>query len=254
MLTKNEIKFIKSLSTKRERDANRLFIAEGSKLVKDIIGCGGQVMQMVALSSWILENADFIETHQLIPHSISPSEMDRITELSTPSPVFAVFHQPQHSKSEVPASSILILDDIRDPGNLGTIIRTADWFGIRTIICSSETVDCFNPKVIQSTMGSILRVSLTYVLLEKFICENRSKYTYYGTFMNGDSIKSISYTQPSALIIGNEAHGISKEVEQLIDQRIAIPGNQIADGIAGPESLNAAIATSVVLYDWFSKK
>jgi RNA methyltransferase, TrmH family len=254
VLTKNQIKFIKSLGKKRERDANGVFVAEGPKLVNDIIACGGKVMDLFGLSSWISENAEFIDTHKLNYIEVSASEMGRITELSTPSLVLAIFHQPVEAKSESPSGSILILDDLRDPGNLGTIIRTADWFGIKTIICSPETVDCFNPKVIQSTMGSILRVSIRYVPLADFIRQHKAQYTFYGTFMDGNSIKSLSYANPSAFIIGNEAHGISKEVEQLIHQRIAIPGNQKADGIEGPESLNAAIATSVVLYDWFLKK
>ncbi len=254
VLTKNQIKFVKSLSKKRERDAHKVFVAEGPKLVNDILACGGQLMEVFGLTSWGVENAGLIHKSQLNYTEVSVAEMARITELATPSPVLAIFHQPLESKSENPSGSIVILDDLRDPGNLGTIIRTADWFGIRTIVCSPETVDCFNPKVIQSTMGSILRVSIKYTPIADFIRQHGTEYTYYGTFMDGDSIKSLSYANPSAFIIGNEAHGISKEIEQLIHQRIAIPGNQKADGIEGPESLNAAIATSIVLSDWFLKK
>lgn len=254
MLTKNEIKFIKSLDKKRERDANQIFIAEGSKLVKDIIGCGGKVERLFGVPSWISENAGFIKNHNLNFTGISESEMNRITELSTPSPVLAIFHQPNNEKTESPSNSILMLDDLRDPGNLGTIIRTADWFGIKTIICSPETVDCYNPKVIQSTMGSILRVTLRYALLEDFILQNKTKYTFYGTFMDGIPIKPMTYAKPSAFIIGNEAHGISKKIEQLVHHKIAIPGNRKTDEDEGPESLNAAIAASVVLYDWFAKQ
>jgi TrmH family RNA methyltransferase len=254
MMTKNQIKFVKSLSKKRERDARKVFVAEGPKLVNDILACGGQLMEVFGLCSWGVENAGLIQKYRLNYTEVSATEMERITELATPSPVLAVFRQPVESNPERISGSILILDDLRDPGNLGTIIRTADWFGIRTIVCSPETVDCFNPKVIQSTMGSILRVSVRYTPLADFIHQHAKEYTFYGTFMDGVSIKSLSYANPSAFIIGNEAHGISKEIEELVHQRIAIPGNQKADGIEGPESLNAAIATSVVLYDWFIKK
>lgn len=254
MLTKNEIKFIKLLDKKKERDAHQIFIAEGSKLIKDIISCGGKVKRLFGVPSWISENATFIANHNLNFTEISESEMNKITGLSTPSPVLAIFHQPNNERIKNSSNSILILDDLRDPGNLGTIIRTADWFGIRTIICSPETVDCYNAKVIQSTMGSIIRVTIRYALLEDFILQNKTKYTFYGTFMDGISIKSIAYTQPCAFIIGNEAHGISKKIEQLIHQKIAIPGNRKTDEVEGPESLNAAIATAVVLYDWFAKQ
>ena len=253
MLSKNEIKFINSLDKKRERDIHKLFVAEGEKLVFDLIRSGGKINQIVGLTSWISENLPFFETLKLNPIEISGSEMNRISALSSASPVMAIFHQPENFKRKSAHSSILILDDIRDPGNLGTIIRTADWFGIKTIICSPETVDCYNQKVIQSTMGSILRVNIIYCNLEDYILENKNKYTFYGTFMNGKSIKEMNYTTQSAIIIGNEAHGISKGVEQLIQHKIAIPGNQKADGIQGPESLNAAVATSIVLYDWFEK-
>jgi RNA methyltransferase, TrmH family len=255
MLTKNDIKFIKSINKKRERDVLGLFVAEGSKLVIDLIRSGGKLERLLATSAWMDEQFSFISNNQLSPIEISNSEMERITGLSSASPVLAIFHQPLID-AEIPedGSAILILDDIRDPGNMGTIIRTADWFGIKHLVCSMETVDCFNQKVIQSTMGSIIRVKIRYTELPEFINNNKNRFTFYGTFMNGNSIIETQYNKPTALIIGNEAHGISSEVEKLVDQRITIPGSQINDGIAGPESLNAAVATSVVLFDWFGKK
>lgn len=255
MLTKNDIKFIKSINKKRERDVLGLFVAEGSKLVIDLIRSGGKLERLLATSAWMDEQFSFISNNQLSPIEISNSEMERITGLSSASPVLAIFHQPLiDTEISDEISSILILDDIRDPGNMGTIIRTADWFGIKHLVCSMETVDCFNQKVIQSTMGSIIRVKIRYTDLPEFINNNKNKFTFYGTLMYGESIMDVKYSKKSALIIGNEAHGISSEVEKLVDQRITIPGSQINDGIAGPESLNAAVATSVVLYDWFGKK
>lgn len=255
MLTKNDIKFIKSINKKRERDLLGLFVAEGSKLVIDIIRSGGKLERLLATSGWIDEQFSFISNNQLTPIEVSTSEMERITGLSSASPVLAIFHQPTiDSEISDDVSAILLLDDIRDPGNMGTIIRTADWFGIKHLVCSMETVDCFNQKVIQSTMGSIIRVKIRYTNLSEFITNNKNKFTFYGSFMNGNSIVGTEYKKHSALIIGNEAHGISSEVEKLVDERITIPGSQINDGIAGPESLNAAIATSVVLYDWFRMK
>lgn len=255
MLTKSDIKFIKSINKKRERDVLGLFVAEGSKLIIDIIRSGGKLERLLATTAWMDEQFSFISNNQLSPIEISNSEMERITGLSTASPVLAIFHQPTiGTEISDDVSSILLLDDIRDPGNMGTIIRTADWFGIKHLVCSMETVDCFNQKVIQSTMGSIIRVKIRYTDLPEFILNNKNKFTFYGTFMNGNSIIDTKYNKHSALIIGNEAHGISNEVEKLVDQRITIPGSQINDGIAGPESLNAAVASSVVLYDWFGKK
>jgi TrmH family RNA methyltransferase len=254
MLSKNEIKFIKSLDKKRERDECQLFVAEGSKLVIDIIRSGGDVNQIYATKGWTNSNQKTVSDLKLEPIEISDSEMDRITSLSSPSPILAIFKQQTNSIEEnFESNSILILDDIRDPGNLGTIIRTADWFGIKQIICSPETTDCYNPKVIQSTMGSIMRVKIQYTELENFIKNHKGQFTYYGTFMNGVTITGISYNKRSAFIIGNEAHGISESIEKIIDQKIAIPAAQIADGVDGPESLNAAISTSIVLYDYFSK-
>lgn len=255
MISKNELRFIKSLHKKSERDEFKLFVAEGTKLVTDLIKSGGSIDQLLVTKKWATEHPQVLVNLNLTPFEISESEMERITGLSSPSPILAVFHQPNLTH-DIPQTneSILLLDDIRDPGNMGTIIRTADWFGIKQIVCSPNTVDCFNSKVIQSTMGSIMRVKISYQSLPEFILANKSNYTFYGTFMNGNSINNLKFVPKSAFIIGNEAHGISPEVETLTDQRIAIPGNQLNDGVAGPESLNAAIATSVVLYDWFSKK
>lgn len=254
-MSKNELKFIKSLHKKSERDQNKLFIAEGSKLVNDLIKSGAVATQLLVTKKWINDHSSGAFTKKIIPLEISDSEMDRITALSSPSEVFAIFKQPTllPFNSNIPAN-ILLLDDIRDPGNMGTIIRTADWFGIKHIICSPNSVDCFNPKVIQSTMGSILRVNIYYQSLVEFIQNHQSFFTFYGTFMDGISIKDVSFDEKCAFVIGNEAHGISSLVEKKVDKRITIPSNQLNDGIIGPESLNAAIATSVILYDWHSKK
>lgn len=254
MITRNEISYLKSLNKKHVRDQEKVFVAEGSKLVIDIIKSGGRVKNMYAVADWITENQLFIDIHSLGVIEVSIREMERITTQASISPIFAVFSQPELNGHDFSSKNILILDDIRDPGNLGTIIRTADWFGFKELVCSPQTVDCFNSKVIQSTMGSIMRVSIRYTSLAEFIELHRESYTYYGTFMNGTTLHPISYAKNSAFIIGNEAHGISKAVEELVNYRISIPGNQRADGIVGPESLNAAIATSVVLYDWFIKQ
>lgn len=254
MITRNEISYLKSLNKKQVRDLEKLFVAEGSKLVIDLIKSGGCVKNMYAIADWITDNQLFIVKYALVVIEVSVREMERISGQTSISPIFAVFDQPSEKGADFSSKNILILDDIRDPGNLGTIIRTADWFGIKELVCSPQTVDCYNPKVIQSTMGSIMRVSIRYTALEEFIELHRENYTFYGTFMNGTTLHPISYAKNSAFIIGNEAHGISKAVEKLVDYRISIPENQRADGIVGPESLNAAIATSVVLYDWFIKQ
>jgi TrmH family RNA methyltransferase len=175
---------------------------------------------------------------------ISDSDLKKISALSSPNDCLAIFKIPEEKKINN-EGLIIALDDIRDPGNLGTIIRLCDWFGISQIVCSEQTVDIYNPKVIQATMGSVARVNLSYVNLELYLGE--AKTAIFGTFMDGENIYKKQLPQEGIIVIGNEANGISKGVENKITQKIAIPrfGN-----LQLTESLNVATATAIVLSEF----
>ncbi len=257
MITKNEINSVKSLHKKKDRNNSELFIAEGSKLVIDLINSGGKIKQIFAIKEWIDENNDFLKLDANLITQISHSEMERITGLAAASPVLCVFYQQKNSDLSILLTEnipILVLEDIRDPGNMGTIIRTADWFGVKNIVCSINTVDCYNSKVIQSTMGSINRVSIYYTNIVEFLKllpENRTK---VGTFLEGKLLSETKMPLNSVIIIGNEAHGISQEVENMLNIKTLIPGIKAYKKVEGAESLNASIATSIVLYEYFMQQ
>ncbi|MDE3253443.1 MAG: RNA methyltransferase [Bacteroidota bacterium] len=235
MLSKNELKYIQSLCQKKQRVEEGLFIAEGSKLVKELLKSQYPLKKIYALPEW---EKDISSDLPII--RITESELSRISQLTTPNQVFAVAEQriPVHPPV-LPGKLTLVLDDIRDPGNLGTLIRIADWFGIDQIIASEETVDLYNPKVIQSTMGSFLRVQVWYKPLAGFL--SSVTVPVYGALLEGKSI----YTQPPVkegiLIIGNESRGIAPELLPFVSDPVTIPR------LGGAESLNAAIAGGILL-------
>ena len=230
-ITKNEIKLIKSLGQKKVRQQERLFLVEGVKGIREFLDSKFELYQLFATDS-IFD----VETKL-----ISPKDLQRISALKTPNTALAIFKMPQE-KSIIDSSLILALDDVRDPGNLGTIIRLCDWFGIEQLVCSLETVDCFNSKVVQATMGSLTRVQIAYVDLENYL--KQSKLDVYGTFMDGVSIYSQTFPEKGIIVMGNEANGISSKIEHLVNRKIGIPrfGN-----LKATESLNVATATAIVL-------
>jgi TrmH family RNA methyltransferase len=175
---------------------------------------------------------------------IDEKELKKITALATPNTCLAVFKIPSEKKI-IESGLILALDSIRDPGNLGTILRLCDWFGIGQLICSKETVDIYNPKVVQATMGSIARVNVNYIDLETFI--NQTQLAVFGTFMNGTNIYKTNLPQEGIIIMGNEANGISREIEKLIKNRLTIPR---FGTLQKTESLNVATATAIVLSEF----
>lgn len=238
MVSKNQIKFITSLRQKKYRDKSNLFIAEGPKLITDLYNSG--------------LNLDSVYATQEIPelkgrefHLISATELQKISNLKNPHQALAVFEIPEEAAIER-MGLIVALDDIRDPGNLGTIIRLCDWFGVRHLVCSPGTADCYNPKVIQATMGSIARVSVHYQELDTFFRESISQ-PVYGAFMDGENVYSATLPANGVLVMGNEGAGISPGVEKFIDKRIAIPrfGNK-----QETESLNVASATAILLSEF----
>lgn len=237
MLTKNQIKLIVSLKQKKERFKQRLFLVEGKKAVDEFLKSHYKLHHIYALT-------DDFDCESKKFSLISDAELKKISSLTTPQHVVAVFEMPiaeQVSSDQL----ILALDTVRDPGNLGTIIRLCDWFGIEHLVCSETTVDCFNPKVVQATMGSLTRVNVVYLNLETFLRD--TKVHKFGAFMDGENIYQSTLAEKGVLIMGNEANGISAEIEALIENRISIPSFSTHQST---ESLNVATATAILLSEF----
>lgn len=238
MLSKNQIKLISSLQQKKHRFANQLFFAEGVKVIQELVKSNFELEHLYTTKE------DFNDIAPNKRGVISENELNKISALSTPNTCLAVFKIPLENKI-IESGLILALDSIRDPGNLGTILRLCDWFGIQQLICSKETVDIYNPKVVQATMGSIARVNVNYVDLETFITQ--TELPVFGTFMDSENIYKTTLSQEGIIVMGNEANGISESIEKLISKRLTIPrfGNlQIT------ESLNVATATAIILSEF----
>ena len=236
MLSKNEVKSIQSLCHKKQRQQEGLFVAEGVKLVEEIIQSDYRVKKIFSTDKWYSEN-----THlNAIISIVSEDELTRISSLQTPNQVLAIVYQPIITTISLLGNQLtLVLDGIQDPGNMGTIIRNADWFGISQIICSHNTVELYNPKVIQGTMGSFLRVKVSYVDLVPLL--KNTNIPVYGALLDGESIYAVQKPKEGIILIGNEGQGISKELLPFISNPITIPK------IGGAESLNAAVATGIIL-------
>lgn len=237
MLSKNRRKLITSLKLKKYRDQHKLFTAEGEKLVLDLLSGGMQVE-----SIYITDNCSLLDENPIL---ISETEMKQISNFKTPSDILAVFKIPSYSfnLSEIESQFVLALDDIQDPGNLGTIVRLADWFGIENILCSQDTVDLYGFKAVQATMGAIARVKLHYLDLNFILKQAKTlKIPLYGTFLEGENIYQLPLTKNGIVIIGNEGKGISEEVSKLVERKLLIPPMNPETS----ESLNAAIATAIV--------
>ena len=241
MLSKNKIKYIHSLELKKNRKEEQAFVAEGHKLVGDLLG-HFPCRLLVATRAWLDRNPD-VEAMEII--EVNQEELTRASLLKTPQEVLAVFEQPEYSiQPEVVERSLcLALDDVQDPGNLGTIIRLADWFGIEHIFCSLGTVDVYNPKTVQATMGALVRVKLYYVDLPSIIASMPSV-PIYGTFLDGNNIYAETLSANGLIIMGNEGKGVSPEVAKLVNKRLYVP-NYPSERVTS-ESLNVAVATAVV--------
>ena len=241
MLSKNKIKFIRSLELKKFRKENGVFLAEGNKLVSDLAPHFVCKM-LVATAEWIKSNNN-IKAEEII--AVEKDELSRASLLKTPQDVLAVFKTPSYTVSyETPKRELcLALDDVQDPGNLGTIIRIADWFGIKNIYCSHGTADAFGPKTVQATMGALARVRLHYCDIKELIA-NLGDTPVFGTFLDGKNIYETELSTNGLIIMGNEGNGISKDVAEMVNRKILIPnypqGNETTD------SLNVAVATAIV--------
>lgn len=241
MVSKNQIKLITSLQQKKYRKQEQLFFAEGVKVVQELLHSNFELQDLFTTKQ------DFLTVPKNKVHAISEAELKKISALTTPNTCLAVFKIPK-VKEMVEKGLIVALDDVRDPGNLGTIIRLCDWFGIETLFCSEESVDIYNPKVVQATMGSISRVNVVYGNLETFL--SQTKLPIFGTFMDGKNIYQEELPKEGIIVMGNEANGISTSVEKLVSERIAIPrfGN-----LQVTESLNVATATAIILSEFKRK-
>ncbi len=242
MISKNEIKLIKSLSTKKNRLKELLFIVEGEKMVDELLSSNYKIKKIYGKKEWFENN--FSKLDLIDFQKISNDELCRISNLKNPNNVLALVEM---FSNELDYSSLtgttLILDSINDPGNLGTIIRTCDWFNVRNVICSKDTVDIYNNKTIQSTMGSIFRVNVYYFELIEFFVNINSKPQTYAATLDGENLKNVKNQKDNFLIIGSESHGISDYLMKFIDEKV-----KIENVSAGGESLNAAIATGIILY------
>lgn len=239
-LSKNKIKYIRSLKEKKFRTEYGTFVAEGNKLVGDLLP-HMKCQLLVATSSFLLD-IDTSNIDEII--EVSESQLAQASFLQNPQQVLAVFYQTNSEIDIDPSTELLLaLDGIQDPGNLGTIIRLADWYGIRHILCSYDTVDVYNPKVVQATMGALARVNIHYSDLVEFLVEHKD-IPVYGTLLDGNDMYKQHLTPNGIIIMGNEGNGIRSEIQQMITNKLYIP-NYPPDSLTS-ESLNVAIATAIV--------
>lgn len=238
MVSKSQIKLIRSLHQKKHRHAERLFLAEGAKVVSELLQSDFKLIHL-----YITEDL-FLDIDTNLRSVISPSELAKISALTTPNNCLAVFEMADSGKARLDGL-IIALDDVRDPGNLGTIIRLCDWFGITQIICSHETADVYNPKVIQASMGSVARVAVHYGDIAELL--QTTKLPVFGTFMDGENIYRQDLPEQGIVVLGNEANGISTRISDLISHKLAIPR---FGEIQKTESLNVATATAIILSEF----
>lgn len=239
MLTKSQIKYIQSLGHKKFRDEEGLFIAEGPRIVEEWLKQDSVAFHSIyALPEWIAEHPE------AKANEISAIELEKISQLQQPHQVLAIIKKwPDVQPGTDGDKWILALDTIQDPGNLGTIIRIADWFGVEHIICQKDSADAYNPKVVQSAMGSLARVKVLYEDIDGWL-QQHPELRVYAADLHGQDMKQVKTTKKGVLVIGNEARGISERVMQRVNVRVTIPRK------GGAESLNAAVATGILLSHW----
>ena len=238
MLSKNQIKYITQLKQKKYRDLHKIFVAEGAKVIGELLNSDLELVHFYTTTTQKLNVPAHLTT------TISDSELKKISFLTTPNQCLALFKMKEEKTPKTNGIKVA-LDNVRDPGNLGTIIRLCDWFGVEDLICSRETVDVYNPKVVQATMGSLTRVNIFYTELSTYL--KNYKHDVFGTFMDGENIYKQELPAEGIIVMGNEANGISDEIERLITQKIAIPR---FGTLQQTESLNVATATAITLSEF----
>jgi len=245
MLSSNKIKFINALKLKKNRAENGLFIAEGPKVVNDLIANHYPVSELFATNEYIENNPLLQKEKKITLTAITTKELGRISALTTPNQVLALCNTKEYilDLNELLPQWSFVLDGINDPGNLGTIIRIAHWFSIKNIICSHDTVDVYNAKTVQSTMGSLAYAKIIYTDLTPFLRHFENKITVLGTFMKGRNIYDVDLKKQGLIVFGSESHGISKEIEKHISLKVSIPSTH---STSHPDSLNVAVSAGII--------
>lgn len=239
-LSKNKLKYIRSLKEKKYRLEHNTFVAEGNKLICDLLP--HLKCQILVATSTFLETTDTNGIDEVI--EVSESQLAQASFLQNPQQALAVFYQLRNDNTDdIKDQLILALDGIQDPGNMGTIVRLADWYGIQNIFCSHDSADIYNPKVVQATMGALARVNIHYTDLSDFL-RNNENIPVYGTFLDGKNMYEQNITPHGIIVMGNEGNGIRPEIEELINRKLYIPNYPI--GQQTSESLNVAIATAII--------
>ena len=247
MLSKNQIKLINALKIKKFREQYCLFVIEGTKAVAEILQSSYTIRSIYGKKTWFERNNYILSERKELQHNIfiiSDTEMTKISSFTTPNEVLLIAEIPENkfNVQDLEDELVLMLDEVKDPGNLGTIIRVADWFGIKNIVCSTNSVDAFNPKVVQSTMGSITRVKVYYEELLAVLKTNKQKseLPVFGALLNGENIYKAEFQTKGIILLGNESKGISAELLPFITRKITIPS------YGGAESLNVSIAAAII--------
>jgi len=247
MLSKNKTKFINSIKKKKYRELYHCFFAEGEKLVDELLRSKIQITDILSTSEWLEKNKQNIPSEIEISE-ITDAELKKISSLSTPNKVLAIAKQPElcYKNYEIQNDLSIVLDNINDPGNLGTIIRIADWFGIKNIFCSKESVDSYNPKVVQASMGALYRVKIHYVDLDLFLPQfsEIENFKIFGTFLEGENIYNVKLCNNGFIIMGSESHGISDYIKPHVNKKLFIPN--FPGDIKTSESLNISVATAII--------
>jgi TrmH family RNA methyltransferase len=246
MLSKNKIQFIRQLHQKKYRQQHRMFIVEGTRMMEELAGSTWQISEVIATTEWLADNRKLVPEYVPLQTG-SDKDLGRLTTFTTAPGVLAVVRMPNDAAAgaDILADYVLMLDGISDPGNLGTILRTADWFGLRNVVCSSDCVELFNPKVVQATMGSLFRMNVFYVDVVEFLQQLPDDVPVVGAMLSGESLPEMEFGGKGVFVIGSESHGIRPEIENFITRRLHIP----AWRPGGPESLNASIAAALICYE-----
>jgi TrmH family RNA methyltransferase len=255
MLNKNKIRFIVSLQKKKIREEYKLYVIEGDKIVREFLSAGIPVKSLLAKPEFIssLPKGSLNEVSETEP--VSYEELKQISGLKTPHNALAVVCIPEQklTRSKLIKEQCAVLDCIQDPGNLGTIIRAAAWFGIKNIVCSEDCVDIYNPKVIQASMGAIIHVRVLYTDLAEFLKYSKEKkVSVYGTMLHGESIYNQDLEKKGIIVLGNESRGISEELTQYIDHKLMIP--RFSGATLGIDSLNVGMAASIVFSEFARRR
>lgn len=243
MLSKNKLKFFSSFASKKVRIEHGLFIVEGNKMIDELLVSQYKIHSIVARSEWIEEHSNILANVDV--HEASAKDLETISLLKSPQDSWALVHE-SYNENPLPLEQselVIALDTIQDPGNLGTIIRLADWFGVRQVWCSSETVDVYNPKVVQASMGSVFRVHVLFTNLSTLLAQH-THIPIYAADLQGTSVYDLQLSNPAILVMGNEGNGLSQEILQFVSKFVHIP--TFSSHTHKPESLNVSVATAIL--------